>query len=350
MHFPKEFYAFSLYKHPLNNTINIVIQENNDCFYKENKQGFVMRPFIVNQSCPSILIKPDKNYNLDKRQFKEIKPFLQNVPLLEKGTKTISTTKQEYCNNVNNAIKAISEKQFSKVVLSRLITEPNKGNNDLFFVLETLIEKYPNAFICLLYHPLAGLWLCATPELLLKNTANFYSTFSLAGTQAYNNEDISKIYWEKKEIEEQAFVTDYIIAKINELRGTLIKKSGPINIVAGNVIHLKTEIEFEFERKINEVLNQFHPTPAICGMPKAEALAFILKNESHKRDYYTGYLGEINNESNSALYVNLRCMQITKTQNIFYAGAGITIDSDAEQEWKETSRKAELLREIIHCL
>lgn len=345
MKLPKEYYAFSLYKHPFDNTINLVIQESADVFYNINsyEQGFIIHPFIETKSSPIILIKPDNIFRFHKRQFKETKSFFQNISFPEKEINLHTTTKQEYCDNVNNAKKAIQEELFKKVVLSRVILKPQENKTELFIIVENLLEKYPNAFICLSYHPLVGLWLCVTPELLLNKRNNLFSTYSLAGTQKYNNEEIRTIIWQKKEIEEQAYVTDYILEKINEIGGNQVKKSGPNNTLAGNVVHLKTEIEFELEAKTEEVLKQFHPTPAVCGMPKAEALEFINIHESHNREYYTGYLGEINKEGNAILYVNLRCMQITNKQNIFYAGAGITIDSDDDKEWEETRRKAELL-------
>jgi len=111
-----------------------------------------------------------------------------------------------------------------------------------------------------------------------------------------------------------------------------------------------------------------HPTPAVCGLPKDAAKQFILKNENYNREFYTGFLGEINiktsisrnsnsrNVENNAyaavktvsnLYVNLRCMQISNQEAIIYVGGGITKDSNVEAEWEETVQKALVIKKVL---
>ncbi|WP_313791385.1 chorismate-binding protein [Lacinutrix neustonica] len=111
-----------------------------------------------------------------------------------------------------------------------------------------------------------------------------------------------------------------------------------------------------------------HPTPAVCGLPKATAKQFILENENYKREFYTGFLGELNcqertsrntnrrNVENNAynlvntvsnLYVNLRCMQLSDVQASIYVGGGITKDSMPKKEWEETVNKAETMKKVL---
>jgi isochorismate synthase len=47
------------------------------------------------------------------------------------------------------------------------------------------------------------------------------------------------------------------------------------------------------------------------------------------------------------LFVNLRCMQWTAQNFVFYAGAGITAGSDPELEWEETNQKLVAMQSII---
>ena len=44
-------------------------------------------------------------------------------------------------------------------------------------------RMYPRLFVALVYTPQSGLWLMATPEILLKGEQNQMATMSLAGTQ-----------------------------------------------------------------------------------------------------------------------------------------------------------------------
>ena len=66
-------------------------------------------------------------------------------------------------------------------------------------------------------------------------------------------------------------------------------------------------------KSIEAILNCLHPTPAVCGLPQKSALKLIDELEQHKREFYAGYIGEINYEQ-TAIYVNLRCCQITENQ------------------------------------
>ena len=89
------------------------------------------------------------------------------------------------------------------------------------------------------------------------------------------------------------------------------------------------EIE-EFELK--NLLNTLHPTPAVCGLPKEAAKSFILQNEKYDRTFYTGFLSEINDNSVTKPFVNLRCVEIDKKLAEIYVGGGVTEQSDPEKE------------------
>lgn len=88
---------------------------------------------------------------------------------------------------------------------------------------------------------------------------------------------------------------------------------------------------------------KLHPTPAICGMPAKQALEFLVREEGHSRSLYGGFLGRMNDQGKTDLYVNLRCMQIGRDALLLYAGAGITADSDPDTEWLETEEKLKIV-------
>lgn len=119
---------------------------------------------------------------------------------------------------------------------------------------------------------------------------------------------------------------------------------------------------------IAALVKAIHPTPAVCGFPKEAAKRFILQNENYNREFYTGYLGELNfqeikkrnvnrrNVENRAytsvkrvsdLYVNLRCMKVNGNQAFIFVGGGITKDSNAEAEWEETVNKTQTMKNVL---
>jgi isochorismate synthase len=95
------------------------------------------------------------------------------------------------------------------------------------------------------------------------------------------------------------------------------------------------------------MLKLLHPTSAVCGMPLESAFQFLVENEGYDREFYAGYLGPVNFQNQSNLYVNLRCLQLFDTEATVYAGAGITQDSDPQKEWEETELKMKTLLEVL---
>ena len=173
---------------------------------------------------------------------------------------------------------------------------------------------------------------------------------SLAGTQKHNNS--LDVVWKDKERHEQEYVTNFIVDSLKASVENL-NTTKPITVKAGNVLHLKTTISGVLQSSLKVVLEKLHPTPAVCGLPKESAKHFILKEENYNREFYTGFLGELNmhekqlrntNRQNiendayasikmsSHLFVNLRCMQIKQEQALIYVGGGITKGSNPQHE------------------
>ena len=158
----------------------------------------------------------------------------------------------------------------------------------------------------------------------------------------------NKIQWSIKEIEEHYIVIQHI-EKILKKYQAKIYISHTKNSISGQIKHLKTLIDFSFRKQldINNLIKDLHPTPSVCGLPKNTALEFIRKNEGYSRGFYTGYLGVFNKEITS-LYVNLRCARIYQKEITFYAGGGITKQSNPKKEWLETQLKIEnILSQLV---
>src|SRR5690606_28990981 len=204
------------------------------------------------------------------------------------------------------------------------------SNFDLVNSFKLLVQFYPTAFKYCAFHPEIGLWMGATPEQLLKVRDISIQTVALAGTKTKDKIDED---WGEKEKVEQQLVTDFILESLEPF---IAEKSvsKPYTHQAGNLLHIKTDISAQLKDKsqLVEVLNVLHPTPAVCGFPKENAKDFILENEGYNREFYAGFLGELNYEAeniesnNSDLFVNLRCMKIENNIANIYVGCGITKD------------------------
>jgi isochorismate synthase len=95
------------------------------------------------------------------------------------------------------------------------------------------------------------------------------------------------------------------------------------------------------------LLQALHPTPAVSGLPKEEAFRFIEENEGYDRLYYSGFLGMLDAERETGIYVNLRCMHIAHDSLTLFAGGGLLASSSLEDEWEETEYKLKTMLDIL---
>ncbi len=262
-------------------------------------------------------------------------------------------------NAVTEAISAINRGELSKVVLSRTKTLKHSPDFQPFKAFQKLCAAYPSAFVSLVnLADREEMWLGATPETLVAlDEGGTFRTAALAGTQSAlaDGEVIPAhdIRWGQKEIQEQALVSRYIIECFKKIRLREYLESGPRTVRAGNLYHLRTDFAVNtqavnFPELGTVMLKLLHPTSAVCGMPKEPAMQFIQVVEGYDRSFYSGYLGPVNVNHESALFVNLRTLRLANGEATFFAGAGITEDSDPQREWDETEMKCDTLLSVLH--
>ncbi|MFM7682238.1 MAG: chorismate-binding protein [Bacteroidota bacterium] len=253
--------------------------------------------------------------------------------------------KQDYLRQGNVLISAIKNLGIQKTVLSRVkeVDFDESKSLDLFHLLE---QNYPEAFVYLFSDSNLGTWIGATPEVLLRKINQNGFTISLAGTKKSTDTEL----WNIKEKREQAYVTEFIEEELKSLHVNQIEKSENYEYFAGPVKHLRTDFSFTFnDQSIEDVIKALHPTPAVCGLPQNLSLEVISQIEPHNREFYAGFIGEIDNQ-NAAIYVNLRCCQILSGKIYLYLGGGYTVDSNPEVEWQETENKSRTILDMVQKL
>ena len=354
--------------------------------FEELGAGFAFSPFVNPDGEKTFFLKADLHYvfnaneSTQNEDFKElISPSALNphfVELMKGETQSLNsilsnnapnkqTTRQEFIDLVEKGIAEIESGIFQKVVLSRTKQIILPADFDIISTFDKLCETYASAFISAVSLPHLGVvWVGASPEVLVsQDSEGIFRTMALAGTQSAYDSDgnlikPSEALWRQKEIEEQSFVTRYIINCLKKIRVREFEEEGPKTVIAGNLMHLRTDIIIDtiainFPQLATVMLDLLHPTSAVCGMPKVPATEFILKNEGYDRDFFSGFLGPVNIQSiegqvESHIFVNLRTMKIEKNIATLYAGCGITADSNPEKEWNETEMKTQTLGKVIN--
>lgn len=254
------------------------------------------------------------------------------------------TTFEEYANSFEAYQAAFASGEVRKAILSAIIRVRLPDGFDPFEYVHLLAKNHPQAFVYLLNHPSLGLWCGASPEILLKGRGEQFQTVALAGTMSKNSS--GEYNWGLKEKEEQAFVSEHIRSVLNGIGVKNLSESATYTVEAGNVAHLKTDFDFEYDGTPDSIVGPLHPTPAVEGVPLQKASELIERSEKHDRRLYTGYLGRMG-PGETEVYVNLRCMQIGKKEAAVYVGGGLTDKSEVKSEWEETRLKAKTLLNLF---
>ncbi|WP_178985456.1 chorismate-binding protein [Winogradskyella helgolandensis] len=352
---------FVVYSRPINSVIKCWLQEDDTLHNAKNfkESGFVFAPFNIEEK--SVLF-PKANCTYLEIECSDI----ETKTIIQTEILPNETERLQHTALVSKGINSIKNHDLQKVVLSRCETKSLQDTNPIT-IFKRLFSTYKNAMVYCWFHPKVGLWIGATPELLFKVEAKRLTTIALAGTQAFNESESVK--WANKETEEQQIVTDFITKQLEPYTKTMTV-SEVETVKAGNLLHLKTRITsvLKDDTDLKSIIGALHPTPAVCGFPKAKAKDFILQNENYSREYYTGFLGELNlkqattrntnrrNIENNAysvvktqsnFYVNLRCMQLKDSSAKIYVGGGITKDSIPEMEYEETVNKSKTIGSVL---
>lgn len=250
--------------------------------------------------------------------------------------------KSEYIMAVDRITEGIHNSKLKKVVYSRVIKRPLKQSKR-FSYFERLMQTYPQAFVYYFEDENLGSWVGATPEILLRRIESHCFVMSLAGTKKANEHRA----WTEKEEIEQTLVTDFILEGINGLTLGEVDVDGPYAHQAGPVEHLRTDITFNIDsQREMQLIQQLHPTPAVCGLPRNMAKQAYEAMEIHRRELYTGYIG-VFDEQQTHCYVNLRCAKLIDDELFAYVGGGITDESVPELEWIETENKSKTLFDLL---
>lgn len=325
---------------------------NDQLLFTKTRKGFIFSPF--SKKLPSVWLNADtilKGYHFESIEI-EAGPGVRDISITPAS---YAVSKDEYLDQIESILAAISAEEITKVVLSRVLDIEFDKKKETALLFDTLSTNLSQAFVYLINTPGIGCWIGATPELLLSaenkstctkemGSAFAIQTMALAGTRPFGTEE----KWNHKEIEEQEWVSKYIEDALKTSGCEEIQKSGTYTCPAANVEHLRTDFKANIDiSKLDQLLNRLHPTPAVCGLPKNKALELISQIELHDRAYYSGFLGPVDPKHNLSLFVNLRCMEIHPISASLYVGGGLTADSNPEAEWNETIIKSRtLLSEI----
>ncbi|MDD2328965.1 MAG: isochorismate synthase [bacterium] len=344
--------SFAICRLPGEQTPRFVMQQSgsplrlDDLESLTNQQGFVVAPFRITSASPLLVIRADRRELPRLSDLLEMPlPNHSPQPDTEDDPEPGTSGKKEYRERFQRFMQPLRNGELEKVVLSRYKTVARKKGFSPGRTFWRAVSKYERSCVYLFHTRESGSWLGSTPEILLTGKGNNWQTVALAGTRYPGSGQIS---WDDKNLREQHLVTSYLLRQLSTF-GITPEINGPYTVRAGSLAHLKTDFRFLLpgNTAVGSLLQALHPTPAVSGLPKEEAFRFIQNHEGYDRRYYTGFLGMLNREEETTLYVNLRCLQIGKSRLTLYAGSGLLASSSCKEEWKETEQKTGTMGGII---
>ncbi len=248
----------------------------------------------------------------------------------------------------------IRQGRYEKVVLARY--ELVEGiRQPLSQVMETLEDTYPDSQVFAIWNQ-GQCFLAASPERLVSVSGSRVDVDCLAGTIGRGrtpDEDAAlerQLLASAKDRHEHEVVRACIIEQLQAAgvesvdypKEPLIKK-------LANVQHLHTPIVAVRHPKqsVLDLLERLHPTPAVAGMPRDQALQVIRQREGMDRGWYAGPVGWMNARGDGQFAVALRSALVIENTAYLFAGAGIMGDSDPASEWQETKMKLRAVQSAL---
>ena len=269
-----------------------------------------------------------------------------------------SISEDKWREQVTFAVKSIKEGRLEKVVLARdQIARSNQPINTRS-ILQRLEIDYPSTWLFLV-DGLIG----ATPELLVRLSKSLVTSRVLAGTiQKTGNEDrdlalAASLAKSSKDLEEHEYAVRSVADALEPFCSSTNVPESPFVLHLSNVMHLATDVtgvlnDSATQADVFTLIEQLHPTAAVCGTPTEVAKQLINDLEKMNRGRYAAPVGWIDANGDGEIAIALRCgllLEDKKSMRIF-AGCGIVAGSDPETEFAESQAKLMPMRTALEML
>jgi isochorismate synthase len=202
-----------------------------------------------------------------------------------------------------------------------------------------------------------GSWFIgSTPERLVRLQDGRVDVTCLAGSVGIGSDDdatrrlAAQLLASAKDRDEHDIVVRSTVRALEELCEEVTPAPDSPRVVrARSVQHLETPISAHMSRagRILDLIERLHPTPAVGGFPREQALTAIRELEAIDRGWYAGPFGWTGLDGQGEFAVAIRSALLAGRSASLYAGCGIMANSDPAAEWEETCLK---LRPMLAAL
>ena len=259
---------------------------------------------------------------------------------------------QEWMELVTKAVADIEAGRFDKVVLAREIRVGANREIHVPTVLRRLRSLYPACTVVSMPWMGGGQFVAASPELLIARYGDAIESHPLAGTIPRSGDPVTDqaladgLLASTKDRAEHDWVVRDVEERLTKWCTTLDVPEAPSIVSFRNVSHLGTRLSGQLVAAAPSALElalELHPTAAVGGTPRAEALEWLMANEHLDRGPYAGPTGWVDARGDGEWVVGIRSAVITDSAARLFAGVGVVDGSDPAAELAETQFKLQAL-------
>ncbi len=190
----------------------------------------------------------------------------------------------------------------------------------------------------------------ASPEILVRLNDGKIELRPIAGTRPRGETDEEDLALEKDLIADPKERAEHImLVDLGRNDAGKVAAPGSVHIPRlmeierySHVMHIVSRVEgiLKDDKDCFDLFMSAFPAGTVSGAPKIRAMEIISELEPGERGPYAGAVGYFGFNGNMDFCITIRTITITNNRIFIQAGAGIVADSDPEEEYRETIRKA----------
>ena len=292
---------------------------------------------------------------------KQVDDFIQNgIQRLEPASQIagvanlhFSVDEQQFTSDIKTIQEFIRNGDTYQINHTFRITGETYG--DPLALYSRLRERQPGRFGAFIAED-SNFILSQSPELFIQRQGNILKAMPMKGTASALNDSADYLSNDAKNQAENVMIVDLLRNDLGRLAlpGTVTVPHLFAVARHGDVLQMTSTVEAEIKPgiQLRDVLNAAFPCGSVTGAPKKRSMEIIQELEAEDRAYYCGALGWLDPSGDFAFSVPIRTVEIDGNPKTHAApftlgvGAGITIDSEAKEEWEECRIKAAFLSEL----
>ncbi len=248
--------------------------------------------------------------------------------------------------NINLALAKFTDRQLEKIVLARkstLLFASDLQPQILLLLLQP--HNYPSYHFCFQTDPQTA-FIGTSPERLYYRHDRLLATEAIAGTrQRGTSSELDRQLSDElrnspKDIHEHQLVVNNLRAILAQICDAVTIEPSASILKLNKVQHLYTQCQGILTAELTDaqILPLLHPTPAVGGFPRPQALKLIHELEPFERGWYAAPVGWVGYDD-TEFAVAIRSGLVTGDRLLLFAGAGIVTGSQSAQEWLEVENK-----------